>query len=172
MRKCLKGQGAIVVTLAIPIVLGAVCLGADCARVYREWMELQATADSAVLLGAAYLPANPVKARSIALQYAERKGLDAHTDVIDDRVSADHRSLTMTVRRKVHYAFEGLLGVSHDVITARAAAEIKVFAPVTSPVPASPETGPRPSPARMTDDMSLSRVGFGMRSLRARTSNG
>lgn len=55
-----RAQFIVLFTLALPIIIGAVGLGADFAILYLNWTDLQKAADSAALAGAEYLLANPV----------------------------------------------------------------------------------------------------------------
>ncbi len=118
MKRFARGQAAVALSLALPVLVGAALLGCDSAIVYRQRIELQATADRAVLLGAAYLPRDPAKAADAAQKYARH----ADVSVIYDQVSSDRRSLTMVVRRRIHY----ILGRKRadDVVIASATARI------------------------------------------------
>jgi Flp pilus assembly protein TadG len=54
-----RAQFIVLFTLALPVLVGAVGLGADFAILYLNWANLQKAADSAALAGAEYLIANP-----------------------------------------------------------------------------------------------------------------
>jgi hypothetical protein len=164
-----KGQAGIVLSLAIPVLVGIVCLTADTAAVYRERAKLQTIADSAVLLGAAYLPANPADARIVALRYVEQKGASARIEIIYDQVSADRRSLRMMVRHEVDCSLGRLLGLEHDVVVAKAVAEIKPLGRAVSPIKARPGIGNQRASARM---LTLTRDGPPTESFSARPSEG
>lgn len=53
-----RGQIAVVVTLAIPVLLAAMALCTDVMAMYLNWQALQKAADAAALAGAHFLPSN------------------------------------------------------------------------------------------------------------------
>lgn len=55
-----NGQMAVVITFALPVLLGAVGLAADIGVLYFNWVELQKAADAGALAGAEYLVASPL----------------------------------------------------------------------------------------------------------------
>lgn len=119
--KFLRGQAAIALSLAIPIMVGAACIGADMRALYLSSARLQQAADAAVLCGAAYLPANPALAQRVALEKAQMNGIRTN-EVVYNRSASDGRSITMVVERKVPYRFTRLLGLSQSLVTVRAIA--------------------------------------------------
>jgi Flp pilus assembly protein TadG len=76
----LRGQAAIALTLAIPMIVGAACIGADMRVLYRTSARLQQATDAAVLCGAAYLPANPALAEIAARRKAQMSGIREDAD--------------------------------------------------------------------------------------------
>jgi hypothetical protein len=134
MRGFSKGQAAIALSLAIPALMAGICLCADSWVVWNQRAQLQGTVRSAVLLGVAYLPANPAKAERVASLYAGRcKGVSACPEITFERVSADRRSLTLVVRRKARYFFGWLPGSGRDVVVAKATAVIGQLGRVAEP---------------------------------------
>ena len=117
----LRGQAAIALTLAIPMIVGASCIGADMRVLYRTSARLQQATDAAVLCGAAYLPANPVLAEIAARSKARMSGI-REDEIVYSRPASDRRSITMVVERKVPYRFARLLGLSQSLVTVRAMA--------------------------------------------------
>src|SRR6267154_5669210 len=54
-RRFVKGQVAIILTLALATLLGVMALGADVGVMYYQWNQLQKGADAAALAGANFL---------------------------------------------------------------------------------------------------------------------
>ena len=121
MRFFLRGQAAIALSLAIPMMVGAACIGADMRALYLSSVRLQQAADAAVLFGAAYLPANPALAQSVARSRAQRNGI-RESEIVYNRPAADGRSITMVVQRSVPYRFARLFGLSQSLVTVKAVA--------------------------------------------------
>jgi|SRR5579872_3112980 len=117
----LRGQAAIALTLAIPMVVGATCIAADMRALYRTSARLQLATDAAVLCGAAYLPANPALAEIAARNKARMNGI-REGEIVYSRPASDRRSITMVVERKVPYRFARLLGLSQSLVTVKAMA--------------------------------------------------
>lgn len=117
----LRGQAAIALSLAIPMMVGAACIGADMWALYLSSVRLQQAADAAVLSAAAYLPANPALAQSVARSKAQMNGI-RESEIVYDRPAADGRSITMVVERNVPYRFARLFGLSQSLVTVKAVA--------------------------------------------------
>ena len=92
----LRGQAAIALTLAIPMIVGSACIGADMRVLYRTSARLQQATDAAVLCGAAYLPANPALAEIAARSKARMSGI-REDEIVYSRPASDRRSITMVV---------------------------------------------------------------------------
>src|ERR1700730_4969578 len=122
--RSLKGQAAIALSLAIPVMVGAACLAADMLALYRGFARLQGAADTAVLAGAMYLPANPTLARSAALASAQMNGI-SKSEIVYSHPASDGRSITMVIERSVPYHFARLLGLSQSLVTVKAVAGIR-----------------------------------------------
>jgi hypothetical protein len=120
--RSLKGQAAIALSLAIPVMVGAACLAADMLALCRGFARLQHAADAAVLAGAMYLPANPTLARSAALASAQMNGI-SKSEIVYSHPASDGRSITMVIERSVH--FSRLLGLSQSLVTVKAVAGIR-----------------------------------------------
>ena len=117
----LRGQAAMALTLTIPMIVGAACIGADMRVLYRTSARLQQATDAAVLCGAVYLPANPALAEIAARSKARMSGI-REDEIVYSRPASDRRSITMVVERKVPYRFARLLGLSHSLVTVKAMA--------------------------------------------------
>jgi hypothetical protein len=85
--------------------------------------------DSAVLAGANYLPDNPTKAASTALQLAQINGLTS-SEVTSNTVAADDLSITMQAHRTVPYIFAKVLGLTSGTVSVSASAAPQ-FPPTT-----------------------------------------
>ena len=122
----LRGQAAIALSLAIPMIVGAACIGADMRALHCSSVRLQQAANAAVLSGAAYLPTNPALADSAARHKARLEGIDQN-EIIYERPASDCRSITIVVERKVPYRFARLLGLSPSLVIVKAVARISSF---------------------------------------------
>jgi hypothetical protein len=60
--KFTRGQTAVLLTLVLATLLGALSLGTDVMMIYYHWMQLQKAADAAALAGASQLPTNAPQA--------------------------------------------------------------------------------------------------------------
>jgi hypothetical protein len=129
-----RGQAAIALSLAIPMMVGAACIGADMRALHSSSVRLQRAADAAVLSGAAYLPTNPALAESAARSKAQMKGI-RQNEIIYDRPASDRRSITMVVERKVPYRFARLLGLSQSLVIVKAEAGISSFQSASGVLP-------------------------------------
>lgn len=118
-----RGQAAIALSLAVPMMVGFACIGADMWSLYLSSARLQRAADAAVLSGAIYLPANPALARSAARIKAQMNGI-RESEIVYDRSAPDDRSLTMVVERNVPYRFARLFGLSQSLLIVKAVAGI------------------------------------------------
>jgi Putative Flp pilus-assembly TadE/G-like len=121
MVSFLRGQAAIALSLAIPMIVGAACIGADMWALYLSSTRLQQAADAAVMSGAAYLPTNPALAQSVARSEAQMNGI-RQSEIVYNRPASDGRSITMVVERNVPYRFARLFGVSQSLVTVKAVA--------------------------------------------------
>jgi Flp pilus assembly protein TadG len=115
-----RGQTAVILTLALPTLIATIAFGTDIGVLYFNWLQLQKSADAAVLAGAVYLPSNPAVAISTADFCAHQRGLEA-AEITSTRVGADDRTLTISVSRKVHLLTSVLgFGAPHVAVNATA----------------------------------------------------
>jgi Flp pilus assembly protein TadG len=118
-----RGQVAVVYTLAVIALVGAVAFGTDVAVMYMNWQQLQKSVDSAALAGANYLyDVNPSAASTTATTYAVSNGVKSSE--LTTSVAADHSTITVSAQRTVPYYFAKVLGLSGQLeqVTAIAAA--------------------------------------------------
>jgi len=130
----LRGQAAIALSLAIPMIMGAACIGADMWALYLSSTRLQQAADAAVMSGAAYLPTNPSLAQSVARSEAQMNGI-RESEIVYNRPASDGRSITMVVERNVPYRFARLFGLSQSLVTVKAVAIAAPFHSATGLLP-------------------------------------
>lgn len=123
-RKFNLGQLAIVLSLAIPCLIGLIALGTDLTILYLNLAQVQKEADAAVLEGASFLPSNPSLAVSRADAFASEKGIGAN-EIISTSVAPNRMSVTMMVRRPVRYLFSRIIGVSDGAVTIVATAQVR-----------------------------------------------
>lgn len=124
-----RGQILVLMTLILPVLIGAMALGTDVAVLYFNWHLLQSAADDAALAGASYLPEYPSLAVSNATSYAERNGI-ASGEISSITVSSDDKSLTIELARYVPYRFGVLLGLFSGRVTAHATAAVQAVGSV------------------------------------------
>jgi Flp pilus assembly protein TadG len=118
-----RGQVAVVYTLAVVSLVGAIAFGTDVAVMYMNWQQLQKSVDSAALAGANYLyDVNPSAASTTATTYAVSNGVK--TSELTTTIAVDHSTITVSAQRNVPYYFAKVLGLSSQLVqvTATAAA--------------------------------------------------
>jgi Flp pilus assembly protein TadG len=116
-----KGQVAVVYTLAVVALVGAVAFGTDVAVMYMNWENLQKSVDSAALAGANYLyNVNSSLASSTATTYAESNGVQSSE--LTTSVASDRSSITVSAQRTVPYYFAKVLGLSSQLVQVTATA--------------------------------------------------
>ena len=121
-----RGQASIALSLAIPVMVGAACIGADMWALYLSSTRLQQAADAAVLSGAVYLPANPALAQITAQSNAQMNGIHEN-EIVYNHSACDGRSITMVVQRNVPYRFARLFGLSESLVTVKSTAGTKLL---------------------------------------------
>jgi Flp pilus assembly protein TadG len=129
-----RGQMAVVMTLAIGALIGAMALSTDVGLLYYNWGLLQKAADSAVLAGANYLPSNPAGAVSVANSFAIQNGI-LPTEVSSTVVAGDQMSLTIRLTRTVPYYFAEVVGLSSGLVTAIGTAGLQGVGSVSGMLP-------------------------------------
>jgi Flp pilus assembly protein TadG len=147
-----KGQMMALFTIVLPVLLGAMALGADFAIIYLNWSMVQKAADAAALAGASQLTAVPGSAASLTPAvdnyvngYACLNGVKnvtstlctpgtsqsgytdniAFTNVTDTQVSVG-------IHRTVPYAFGKMIGLNTAAVAAKATAAIEATGSVPS----------------------------------------
>ena len=127
------GQLAVILTLALPTLVGAIVLGADVSIFYFNRVQLQKGADAAVLAGAACLPTNPSLAVNTARSYANLNGVKT-AEIVSTRISSSNTMITMNVRRAVSYYFAPVFGLT-GMVSAAATAGVEASRPRSRGIP-------------------------------------
>jgi Flp pilus assembly protein TadG len=133
-RRRSRAQVMVIMAVAIPILLAATAFGADLAIFYYNWAHLQQAADSAVLAGAAYLPADTSKAADTATEYALLNGAQS-SEISAPTFGANNLSMSITLTRQVPYYFGRLLNLISSPVRASATATLVTPGSVTGVVP-------------------------------------
>lgn len=120
--RAFRAQTALALSLAIPMIVGALCVGTDTWTLYSCSSQLRRATYAAVMSGVRYLPTNPALAERTMVKVAELNGIRA-SEILYSRPEADGESITMVVVRRVPYRFGRLLGLSQNV-TIKAVAHV------------------------------------------------
>lgn len=148
-KKLAKGQTAVIMTLVIGVLLGAMALSTDVGLFYFNWMQLQKAADAAALAGANRLTAVPdpsgtvaSSAISMAEGYACLNGINdpnntnpticpnpiqnaSYVDqVASTNVDSNDTQLSIKLTRQVPYFFARVLGLNSGSVAAAATAQV------------------------------------------------
>lgn len=118
-----SGQMVVVYALAIIGTLAGLAFGTDIAVMYANWESLQKAVDAAALAGANYLPEQPSKASTTAINYATANGLTS-SEVGTPAVTNSNQEITVSANRTVPYYFARVLGLTTHVVSATASAEV------------------------------------------------
>lgn len=140
-RRHSRGQIALILALVLPVVVGAVALGADFAVMYFNWVQLQTAADASAKAGAdlIYGQSNTTgrDPQTNAQYYAEQNGIhDTNAPKPgNDVLSVDYPftyqgnpAVQVTVTRQVPYLFGQLLGLKNATLSATAIAYVTTTA--------------------------------------------
>lgn len=114
----------VIITVLLPVLLGALALGVDVSIFYFEWAQLQKAADASALAGAGYLPGNPDRAIETAESYAEMNGVTGG-EIVSVTTGDSDLTLTVELSREVPYYFGRILGLTQSPVVARATAEVQ-----------------------------------------------
>jgi Flp pilus assembly protein TadG len=129
-----RGQTVVMLTLLIPILLGAVALGADVAVFYYNWGQLQRAADAAALAGGSYLPRDTTSATSTAVKYAGLNGVPSG-QVTSVSFGTGNTTITVRVQRTVPYMFARVVGLVNNPVRAAATAAVLTAGSATGAMP-------------------------------------
>ena len=129
----LRGQIAVLYTVVIVAVIGAIALGSDVAVMYVNWLHVQKVADAAALAGANYLAgyaftgtaasgcsAQSDDAKKVACTYASENGLAPASLTISEPTNASIRVLAQ--QTGLPYYFWKVLGLTTYSVAASATA--------------------------------------------------
>jgi Flp pilus assembly protein TadG len=145
-----KGQMAVLLTLVLPVLLGAMCLGADFAIIYLNWAMIQKAADAAALAGASQLTGVLGSASSLTPAvvnyvdgYACMNGVSDPSSVSTGAVACTQTAkspgfvdkiaftnvtdtqVSVGIKRSVPYFFGKMIGLQEASVAATATAAIE-----------------------------------------------
>jgi len=145
-----KGQMAVLFTLVLPVLLGAMCLGADFSVIYFNWAVVQKAADAAALAGASQLTGVAGSAASVQPAvdnyvngYACLNGISntttsalcapgtAHVDNILFTNVTD-TTVQVGIKRTVPYFFGKMIGLQNASVAGTATAALESVGTVPS----------------------------------------
>lgn len=116
-----RGTAVVIIAAAFAVLMGFTALAIDSGILYLEHTRMARAADASVLAGAQELP-DTAGARSNALDYAQRNGIDPST--LDISFSADNKQITVTARKLVNLYFAKLIGFNTSTVKGTATARI------------------------------------------------
>ena len=148
-RRPSRGQTAVILTLVIAVLIGAMALSTDIGVFYYNWVQLQKAADAAALAGAGYLTALPdpsgtvaSNAISTAKGYACLNGINdpnnanaaicpnpvqnsSYVDQISSvTVNSSNSQLNIQISRQMPYFFAKVLGLQNGSAAVSATAAV------------------------------------------------
>jgi len=126
-----RAQIVVVLALTLPVLIGAIAMGADVGVMYFNWQCLQSAADAGAVAGAGYLPSNPSLAISTANLYVAKNGI-VTGEITSTTVATDDLSLNIQLKRTVPYSFALLLGLVSGTVSAQATAQIQSIGSMTT----------------------------------------
>ncbi|HZO81409.1 MAG TPA: Tad domain-containing protein [Candidatus Binataceae bacterium] len=107
-----RGQAMFLITAALPAIIGSLTLVLDVGDFYYNQTGLQTAADTAVLAGATFLPADAAAAESAARDYVTRNGVKSD-EITSVSVASGNKSISMSVARTMPCYFCVLLGMAN-----------------------------------------------------------
>ncbi len=121
-----SGQGLVVGTLVMVVVLGFGAMAVDVGLFLHERRELQKSADAAALAGAQELPYSSAEAHQKAAEWADNNGIGAgELEAIEvSSTYATNDTITVRVKRDVPFVFARVLGFTGDTMRADATARV------------------------------------------------
>ncbi len=153
-RRHSNGQIAVILALVLPVVVGAVALGADFAVMYFNWVQLQTASDAAAKAGAELInaPSNTTNRdpSSNAVYYAEQNGIhdsgapNPGKDVLTVNYPFTYQgnpAVQVTVTRTVPYMFGQVLGLKNATVSATSIAYATTTGGVNPPGGGGPNAG-------------------------------
>jgi Flp pilus assembly protein TadG len=120
-RRRPSGQFAVILSLLIVVLIGAMALTTDVSVVYYRYISLQGATDAAALAGANYLPSQTADATKTANSYALLNGVLAG-EIKSITVGPDGSTITVATTRSVPALFSRVLGLSQFTVSASAVA--------------------------------------------------
>ncbi len=122
------GQGLVLGTLAMVVVLGFAAMAVDVGLFLHERRELQNAADAAALAGVQELPYSPADAELRAQEWAANNDIsltDGELEPIEISTTyVANDTITVRVQRDVSFVFGRVLGLTSDTMRADASARV------------------------------------------------
>jgi hypothetical protein len=117
-----KGFVSVLVAVLIVVLFGFAALAIDMGMLVYEKARLQNACDAAALAGAQELPDDTTKAKSKAIEYADKNEL-SYSEITSIDITEEDRKITVNAERIVPYSFARILGLNQGTTTAQASAE-------------------------------------------------
>lgn len=129
-----RGAVLVIVAILLPVLFGFAALALDVGNWYIRAQREQKAADAAALAGSVYLPADPSKAYSVALDVASRNGFPNGGDItVTATQDAKPSRLRVTISAKQDNFFGSFLGLVSTTINRTAVGEYEAPVPMGSP---------------------------------------
>jgi hypothetical protein len=125
--RCDSGQAFVFVAFTLMVLVGMAALVVDGGSWYQADRRLQTAADAAALAGAQHLPTEQSEARDVALDYAQKNYAGSSLDPEPPPRFPDAGTIYVPLTAEVPGIFARIFG--KDLVTVRAQAEARVFAP-------------------------------------------
>lgn len=119
-----RGAAAILLALVMTSLLAASALVIDVGNALREKTELANGLDAAVLAGGQELPANPEKARAVAIEYLAANDIDPENVTIS--IALNSTQMILEGNKTVSNNFAKVLGIDTTTVSAEAAIKVGV----------------------------------------------
>jgi Flp pilus assembly protein TadG len=156
-----KAQIAALLLIVLPVLLGALALGADFAVIYLNWAQIQKAADAAALAGAQQLTGQPDSSGTVAADaisyaqgYACLNGVNdpgsrsstasticpsprplsgGYADkIVFTNVNSNNTTISVGIKRQVPYSFGKLIGLNTAAVAAVATASVNPIGTIPS----------------------------------------
>lgn len=128
-----RGQVLILVAFALVALLGMLALVADVGLLYLGRARSMNAAEAAALAGVQHLPSDPVQARTVALDYVGRNGLDAANAEVE--ITENNTRLDVKVHQTIPLFFARVLGFESAPVGGEAAVAVSALRKLQGAVP-------------------------------------
>lgn len=132
-----KGGVSVVVALCTVVLLGISALVVDVGIAYADRVKINNAVDAAALAGVQELPHDPIAARSLALAYGEKNGLDPGNMVVE--ISFENDWVEVTAGQTMQSYFSRVITSETSNIRVSARAQTGVVSAVRGAAPLAVE---------------------------------